>query len=98
MLQIYCEKPYIPPPSPRGTGRSPARLPVKTQLVSVGREDELYIPPPLPHMTRLSLNTQFVSVGEEDALYIPPPEYAELPLNVQSDSVGEEAVLYIPPP
>ncbi len=58
----------------------------KMQLVSVGEESRLHIPPPV--LAELPENVQLVSVGEEESqLDIPPPE---LPEKVQLVSVGEE--------
>jgi hypothetical protein len=42
------------------------------QLVTVGEEEELRIPPPW-YSAVFAVNVQLVTVGEEDSLYIPPP-------------------------
>ena len=71
-----------------------AELPVKVQLVSVGEEELLFIPPPWPpeEADELPLKVHPVSKGEDEVmLYIPPPpSVAELPVNVQLVMDGEE--------
>ena len=49
-----------------------AELPEKVQLVTVGEESSLYIPPPEPP-AELPEKVQLVTVGEEEPLHIPPP-------------------------
>jgi hypothetical protein len=71
----------IPPPLPKSL-----EFLVKVQLVSMGEEEMLYIPPPgLSAM--FWLKVQSVSVGEDESLYIPPPaafiSNAEFAANVQ---------------
>ena len=66
------------------------------QLVSIGEDPPLNIPPPLS--AELPEKVQLVSTGEEEVLYIPPPLPAELPEKVQLVSAGEESWLSIPPP
>jgi len=77
---------------------TPVKLLENVQLVTVGEEESLYIPPPLSVVVLLE-NVQLVTVGEELWLNIPPPDVvAELLENVQLVTVGEESTLYIPPP
>jgi len=60
---------YIPPP------RQVVELSLKVQLVSVGEDEWLAIPPPQPYSpgAELPVNTQLVSAGEENSsLFIPP--------------------------
>jgi hypothetical protein len=59
--------------------------PLNVQLVNVGEESVLDIPPPL--MAEFPLNVQLVSVNVP-ALETPPPEPAEFPLKMQLVSVG----------
>ena len=69
--------------------------PQKIQLVTVGEELLLTIPP-----YELPEKVQLVTVGEELTLTIPPPaSWAALFENEQLETVGEESEsLYIPPP
>jgi hypothetical protein len=48
-----------------------AELPLNAQLISVGEEPALYMPPPKSPV--LLSNVQLVSVGEEVSLHMPPP-------------------------
>ena len=62
---------YIPPPALLAVFVAELRLNV--QLVRVGDEAMLSIPPPW-HVAEFWSNVQSISVGEEELLKIPPPQ------------------------
>ena len=62
---------------------------MKVQLVRIGDESELCIPPPSP-LAELVLKMQLVSDGEDAKLHIPPPSPPLFPLKMALVSFGEE--------